>query len=468
MLGDLIYLAEYFIRNGSSVRVSTKLLLMRKTSYVIRRIGLSSPSYTVGLPKARTKTEPTKTRKGILVEAMPSPRHTLYAISDIHLSYPQNREYWSALPLRKHDFPEKSGLILAGDVGESISHLRLALEIALQVFPYVWWVPGNHELYTLPKTSSTSEPPTPDSEIDSLHGEARYHAFIKVCHEYPGVYTPEDEWLIWDSEAEAEADPVTKINQQHPPSPTGALICPLFTLYDYTFRPDHLRTAEEALAWAAEKDIVATDEALLHSNPYPNKQSWCSHLVTTFHTRLRTLRSQYPSLPFVLINHWPLREEVLYIPSIPRFSLWCGTRATRHWDSEFAPVAVVVSGHLHVRRTDWIDSRSNSGGSVGVSASEGRNYNEGNVSVSASGGASGGSGSINTTTRWEEVSLGYPRQWTKIREQELDVAEVLREILPGLAAEEARAMGRGEVAGALDAKGRVEGQVTLYRTYGGR
>ena len=87
----------------------------------------------------------------------------------------------------------------------------------------------------------------------------------------------------------------------------------------------------------------------------------------------------------------------------------------------------MVSGHLHVRRTDWIGD-----------------------------------------TRWEEVSLGYPRQWTKIREQELDVAELLREVLPGRAAEDARREGRAEVAGAEDQKGRVEGQVTLYRTYGGR
>ncbi|CAF9911147.1 MAG: hypothetical protein GOMPHAMPRED_007323 [Gomphillus americanus] len=375
---------------------------------------------------------------------MPSP-HTLYAISDIHLSYPQNREYWSALPLRKHDFPPKSGLILAGDVGESISHLRLALEIALQVFSYVWWIPGNHELYTLPgqhspteNNASTGDQAARDAEIDSLRGEERYQAFIRVCHQYPGVYTPEDEWVIWD--CSAEEDPITTIttksqissspsNQQpqQPSSSAAALICPLFTLYDYTFRPAHLHSTTAALAWAAEKDIIATDEALLHSDPHPNKASWSSQLVSNFHTRLTSARARFPSLPFVLINHWPLREEVLHIPSIPRFSLWCGTRSTRHWDTEFAPVAVVVSGHLHVRRTDWIGD-----------------------------------------TRWEEVSLGYPRQWTKIREQELDVAELLREVLPGRAAEDARREGRAEVAGAEDQKGRVEGQVTLYRTYGGR
>jgi hypothetical protein len=49
-----------------------------------------------------------------------------------------------------------------------------------------------------------------------------------------------------------------------------------------------------------------------------------------------------------------------------------------------------VSGHLHVRRTDWKDS-----------------------------------------VRFEEVSLGYPKQWQDAKNAGNDVNTMMREILPG-------------------------------------
>jgi hypothetical protein len=72
------------------------------------------------------------------------------------------------------------------------------------------------------------------------------------------------------------------------------------------------------------------------------------------------------------------------IPRIPRFTPWCGTRRTEDWHRRYRAV-VAVSGHLHVRRTDWRDD-----------------------------------------TRFEEVSLGYPKQW----DQAKGVAAYLREIMP--------------------------------------
>lgn len=91
----------------------------------------------------------------------------------------------------------------------------------------------------------------------------------------------------------------------------------------------------------------------------------------------------------VLINHWPLRSDLVCIPAIPRFSLWCGTTLTEDWHEKFH-ADVVVTGHLHVRRTDWRGK-----------------------------------------TRFEEVSLGYPKQWEDARGRGKGVNEMLREILPG-------------------------------------
>jgi hypothetical protein len=89
------------------------------------------------------------------------------------------------------------------------------------------------------------------------------------------------------------------------------------------------------------------------------------------------------------VGHWQLREDLVKLPRVPRFSLWCGTKKTEDWHNKFN-AKVVISGHIHIRRTDWRDN-----------------------------------------TRFEEVSLGYPRQWQDCTERGLDINDLLREILPG-------------------------------------
>lgn len=281
------------------------------------------------------------------------PAGKLYAIADIHLSFADNKTAWSKLTPHPGD-----GLILCGDVGESAEQLRLAFSKATECFDRVWWCPGNHELYTLPGKSGSK-----------ARGEQKYQECIDIAREY-NVLTPEDDFAVWEGEG------------------GQALIAPIFTLYDYSFRPDHV-SLEGAVAWAREKDTEATDEFLLHPDPHPSRQAWCRELVQKFETRLEAARAQFPTLPLVIANHWPLREDLVVLRLIPRFSLWCGTKLTDDWHRRFN-AKVVISGHLHIRRTDWKDG-----------------------------------------CRFEEVSLGYPRQWKKCAEMGLGVEELLREILPG-------------------------------------
>ena len=66
---------------------------------------------------------------------------------------------------------------------------------------------------------------------------------------------------------------------------------------------------------------------------------------------------------------------------------WCGTRRTTDWHLRFN-AKVVVSGHLHIRSTKYRDG-----------------------------------------VRFEEVSLGYPRQWRN----KAAANGVVREIWPGTA-----------------------------------
>lgn len=269
----------------------------------------------------------------------------LLALSDLHVGHRQNRELLSALPAE----PE-AWLILAGDLGERVEHLRWVLELLAPRFARLVWVPGNHELWT-----SESDP-------CQLRGHERYLHLVEVCREY-GVITPEDPYVSW---------------------PTAAgpyLLVPMHLLYDYSFAPDGM-APERALAWAMEERLLCTDEHYLHPDPYPSKAAWCAARVQQTEARL----AQAPrNRRWILINHFPLHRELAFLPRIPRFKIWCGTRATEAWHLRY-PVEVMVSGHLHIPSTRWLDG-----------------------------------------VRCEEVSLGYPRE----RRASKVAAECVREILPG-------------------------------------
>ena len=270
----------------------------------------------------------------------------LYAISDLHLANKSNRDALEELC----SFPE-DWLILAGDIGESEEHLRFALSVLSNRFARLLWVPGNHDLWTMPSKQEGS----------GFRGEAKYRRLVTICREF-GVLTPEDPYVQW-----RENNLIYRL-------------VPMFLLYDYTFRPDEVAT-EDALAWAEEAGTVCSDEFLLHPDPFPSREAWCEARCRYTEERLKSIQADR----LILISHFPLHEELVQLRRIPRFSLWCGTRRTADWHKRF-PVEVAVYGHLHIRGTRIVDG-----------------------------------------VRFEEVSLGYPRQW----QQENGIEPYLREILPG-------------------------------------
>lgn len=268
----------------------------------------------------------------------------LWAISDLHVSHQVNLRALQALPPHPDDW-----LIVAGDVGDSVAQVRQALTLLCERFAKVLWVPGNHELWTLPRDEPESR------------GQARYEALVAVCRSL-GVQTPEDPYLVWPGEG-----------GEH-------VIALLFLLYDYTFRPPH-ETKEQAMARAVERGIVCTDELLLDPSPHPSRESWCAARLSY---TSRRLEEELGGRPSVLVNHFPLRRDLTRLPAIPEFEIWCGTKATESWHRRYG-ASVVVTGHLHVRATDVRDQ-----------------------------------------VRFEEVSLGNPRQWTPAN----GMAHYLRRILP--------------------------------------
>jgi 3',5'-cyclic AMP phosphodiesterase CpdA len=256
---------------------------------------------------------------------------TLYAISDLHVAYAENRTVVDGIrPTHDGDW-----LIVAGDVGETFAEVQEALELLAGRFAQVVWAPGNHELWT------------PREDPVQLRGEARYRSLVEVCRA-AGVATPEDEYPVWHG------------------SDGPVAVAPLFLLYDYSFRLPGLDTKAASLAAAYETGVVCTDEMLLHPDPYPSREAWCAARVTETERRLAALD---PSLRTVLVNHFPLVREPTRILTYPEFAQWCGTDRTADWHLRFR-AAVAVYGHLHIPRTTWYDG-----------------------------------------VRFEEVSVGYPREW---------------------------------------------------------
>lgn len=195
-----------------------------------------------------------------------------------------------------------------------------------------------------------------------LRGEARYRHLVGLCREL-GVLTPEDPYPLW----------------RGPEGPVR--VAPLFLLYDYSFGRNVAATPRAALRRAFDAGVVCVDEFLLHPDPYPSRAAWCDARLAETERRLA---DEHAGLPTVLVNHFPLTERPTRALRHPEFAQWCGTLRTAEWHRRFGAVAVVY-GHLHIPHTSW----------------------EGGV-------------------RFEEVSLGYPRE----RRRRSSAAAAPRQVLP--------------------------------------
>ncbi|MCP4217872.1 MAG: metallophosphoesterase [bacterium] len=238
----------------------------------------------------------------------------LYAISDLHLANRINCQALEGIPAHPEDW-----IIVAGDVGEFGEHLKFALFLLTRRFKKVIWVPGNHDLWTIPVHPSRQQ------------GEAKYRHLVSICRDY-GVLTPEDPYAVYKGEDR------------------DYLLVPMFLLYDYSFRPDNI-SEEDAVPWASGTGVICTDEELLHPSPYASRAEWCRRRIAYTEERLDKI-PQDSSL--IMINHFPLKHDMAKLMRYPAFSMWCGTRKTEDWHIKY-PVSVVVYGHMHMRGTHYRD-----------------------------------------------------------------------------------------------------------------
>jgi 3',5'-cyclic AMP phosphodiesterase CpdA len=180
-----------------------------------------------------------------------------------------------------------------------------------------------------------------------LRGDRRYRYLVRYCQEL-GIATPEDPYPTWVG----RGGPVT--------------VAPLFTLYDYSFGANVGPTKRESLARAREVGVVCSDELVLHPDPFASREEWCHERVQFTEERLTAMVGE--GVPSVLVSHFPLLAELTRPLFHPEFAQWCGTVDTADWHTRFLAKAVVY-GHLHIPRS-----------------------------------------TVHDGVRFEEVSLGYPRE----------------------------------------------------------
>ena len=230
---------------------------------------------------------------------------TLWSVSDLHVTWPANRERTERLrPADPGDW-----LIVAGDVAERIDVVVDTLARLRRRFARVIWTPGNHELFS--------------RGTDRFKGRERYFRLVELLREV-GVDTPEDDYPVFGD----------------------VTVAPLFTLYDYSFRPPGL-SVPEALEGARKAHAMLDDELFIA--PYVDIPAWCAERVAYSRERLSSIEG-----PTLLVNHWPLVVEPTLRLAKQEMALWCGTAATRDLPVEHDAVGV-IHGHLHMPEEIRVD-----------------------------------------------------------------------------------------------------------------
>ncbi|CAM5701673.1 Metallophosphoesterase OS=Streptomyces tendae OX=1932 GN=GUR47_02195 PE=4 SV=1 [Streptomyces tendae] len=184
----------------------------------------------------------------------------------------------------------------------------------------------------------------------ALRGVARYEHLVEMCREL-GVTTPEDPYPVW----EGAGGP--------------AVVAPLFLLYDYSFLPAGCATKAEGY-WSTRRAPASCAATSTCCTPIPIPAVRPGAGRGSRRPSAGSPRSPR-TCPTIPVNHYPLHRHPTDVLWYPEFAMWCGTSLTADWHRRFR-VDTMVYGHLHIPRTTWHEG-----------------------------------------VRFEEVSVGYPREWRK-------------------------------------------------------
>jgi predicted phosphodiesterase len=190
----------------------------------------------------------------------------IYAISDLHTDFRENREVLQRAVGHDH---RGDALIVAGDVADSEAVLRDTLELLVSRFAEVFFVPGNHELWVRGEERTSVD---------------KFHAVLRVCDE-AGVRT-------------------------RPARVGGAWVVPLFSWYDASFDVRGEGVEAELEAWSDlyfcrwPDDVERVDRFFLamnepHVHPYDGPAITFSHFVPRPELLPRVEWLRFKGLPLV-------------------------------------------------------------------------------------------------------------------------------------------------------------------------
>ena len=246
-----------------------------------------------------------------------SPR--LFLVSDIHVDAPEN---WAWLEQLSATAYQHDGLIIAGDVSADIQLLEDALRLLKGKFEYVFFTPGNHELWV------------DEEDGDSM---AKTSAILELCDRL-GVTTRPCRF--------GDAIPSDGEGTCH----EGIWVCPLLSFHSQSFdtEPDvqgwAVPTAEEtmvdyrACVWPAPLSML--DDSVAAAVDRMNDAYWAvgekpAELAAPLGERAVEARrwldaqrwaERTDSEPLVTFSHFLPRQELLpekrflFIPALPKAS----------------------------------------------------------------------------------------------------------------------------------------------------
>jgi len=99
----------------------------------------------------------------------------LYAVSDTHVDYKENREWCEGISDTEH---QQDAIIIAGDVSHDIAKIEESLLMFKRKFSVVFYVPGNHELWV------RNAQPSMITSID------KFEQIISMCKRIGVITTP--------------------------------------------------------------------------------------------------------------------------------------------------------------------------------------------------------------------------------------------------------------------------------------
>lgn len=222
----------------------------------------------------------------------------VFAVSDIHVDYEENRRWLSSLSAKDH---QKDILILAGDVTDDLQLLEECFDELAGKFLKVFFVPGNHELWV--------------SRNRTLTSIEKFHQICSTANKYNIALQP------------------YHIN--------GLSIVPLLSWYDFSFSPPCTKLIDSwmdfrACAWPDNLTPLGVTLYFLEMNEVHLKIS--NQTTISFSHFLPRIDLMPPYIPEFYRYLYPVLDTVLL------------ERQIRQLQSD-----IHVYGHSHVNRHMTLD-----------------------------------------------------------------------------------------------------------------